>query len=156
MGTNVKIVCERHLGRRRQQGVTVGFTVMRMSSRAEATSPARKRKGMSTMEMTKTGTMSSLADESGAEALVDLKRRMQVITTDWCQETSFAAEDYACMFVNITPQQGPIVIVPSLSEEFIPGTFQLSVFSDKRMAGAVMLDEAKNSFHVGAWTAETG
>lgn len=78
---------------------------------------------------------------------------MQVVTTDWSQETSFSAEDYACMFVTISPQQGPIVIVPSLSEEAVAGTFQLSVFSDRRLAGATMLDEAKNAFHVGAWTA---
>jgi len=148
--TNVKIVCERHLGRRRQQGVTVGFTVCRMTSTSESKSPSKmKRK----MNMTTTGT--SLDDDAGSAQLVELKRRMQVVSTDWVQETSFTAEDYACMFVTITPQQGPIVVVPSLSEESIPGTFQLSVFSDKRLAGAVLLDEAKNALQVGTWTADT-
>merc|ERR1719324_844905 len=147
--TNVKIVCERHLGRRRAANVTVGFTVCRMTSTAESKSPSKTRKKMN---MTTTGT-SSLDGDAGSSQLVELKRRMQVVSTDWVQEASFTAEDYACMFVTITPQQGPIVVVPSLSEESITGTFQLSVFSDKRLAGAVMLDEAKNALQVGTWTA---
>lgn len=60
------------------------------------------------------------------------------------------------MFVTISPQHGPIVVVPSLSEEAIAGQFTLSVFSDKRLGGAVMLDDSMNSFLVGQWTPETG
>merc|ERR1719305_2207087 len=122
-----------------------------MTSTAESKSPSKSKRKMN---MTTTGT-SSLDDDSGSSQLVELKRRMQVVSTNWVQETSFTAEDYACMFVTITPQQGPIVVVPSLSEESITGTFQLSVFSDKRLAGAVMLDEAKNALQVGTWTADT-
>jgi hypothetical protein len=146
--TNVKIVCERHLFRRRQQGVTVGFLTTRMASSAEPKSPTRKRRG----DLGKTG---STAHDDESAPLVDLKRRIQVLPTDWCQETSYAAEDYACMFVTISPQQGPIVVVPSLSEEGVAGQFTLSVFSDKRLGGAVMLDDSCNSFMVGQWSSDT-
>jgi hypothetical protein len=59
------------------------------------------------------------------------------------------------MFVTISPQQGPIVVVPSLSEEGVAGQFTLSVFSDKRLGGAVRLDDSMNSFVVGQWSTDT-
>jgi len=152
--TNVKIVCERHLGRRRQQGVTVGFAVARMNSSSEPKSPTRRRKGTTGMDATARSGGSTLRDEEIAD-LAALKRKIQVLPSDWVQETSYTAEDFACMFVTLQPQQGPLCLIPSLSEEGVLGQFTLSVFSDRRLASAQMVDETRNAFLVGSWTAET-
>lgn len=83
------------------------------------------------------------------------KRKLQVLPNDWVQETSYALEDMACMHLTVTPQQGPLVVVPSLSEEGVQGQFSLSIFSDRPLKDALLLNEKKDVVLPGQWTAET-
>jgi len=158
--TSFKIVCERSLGKGRRHvthGMTVGLVVTRLySTSTSTTSTAAKKKGTQRPGMTGTmgSTGKSLRDEDAPE-IVDPVRKMQVLPTDWVRESSYANEEVACLFLSLTPQQGPIVIIPSLSEENIGGHFTLSVYADRPLKDAMMLNEKQNAVLSGSWAAET-
>eukprot|EP00746_Dinoflagellata_sp_MGD_P167497 gnl/MRDRNA2_/MRDRNA2_98175_c0_seq1.p1 gnl/MRDRNA2_/MRDRNA2_98175_c0~~gnl/MRDRNA2_/MRDRNA2_98175_c0_seq1.p1 ORF type:complete len:1012 (+),score=238.22 gnl/MRDRNA2_/MRDRNA2_98175_c0_seq1:86-3121(+) len=153
--TCLKIVLERHLGKRRNtHGTTVGFTVTRLAGSTEPKAVTKQKKKVSPGSTFAT-TGGIRPPEQEAPELGNPKRKLQVLPSDWVQETSYALEDMACMYLMMTPQQGPLTVVPSLSEESQAGQFTLSIFSDRPLKDAVMLSEKNDVVLPGKWESDT-
>ncbi|CEM37447.1 unnamed protein product [Vitrella brassicaformis CCMP3155] len=155
--TTLKIVCERALGKRRRDVHNVGFVVTRLFA---STDLNRRNKPAATQVVTSSAKLNKLSRstvtlEERPPELGTLHRKLQILSTDWWQETSFSQEDVACMHLSVTPQQGPLVVVPSLAESGALGSFTLNIFADRPLKDAVQLDESKNVVLYGGWTAET-
>jgi hypothetical protein len=152
--TCLKIVLERHLGKRRNtHGTTVGFTVTRLNGSTEPKVVAKQKKKAPASTYAATGGIRP--PEQEAPELGNPKRKLQVLPSDWVQETSYALEDMACMYLMMTPQQGPLTVVPSLSEEAQAGQFTLSIFSDRPLKDAMMLSEKNDVVLPGKWEPDT-
>jgi hypothetical protein len=156
--TSLKIVLERQMGRKKHQpqGITCGFVVTRLNSTSEAHAVTKNKKTKANMGTTGAGVTGGIRPPKQiVPELGNPKRKLQVLPNDWVQETSYALEDMACMHLTVTPQQGPLVVVPSLSEEAVQGQFSLSVFSDRPLKDALLLNEKKDVVLPGQWTAES-
>lgn len=156
--TSLKIVLERQMGRKKhqQQGITCGFLVTRLNSSSEAQAVQKSKRKQ---QMQGTGTLGATGAIRPPEQIVpelgNPRRKLQVLPSDWVQETSYALEDMACMHLTVAPEQGPLVVVPSLSEEAVQGQFSLSIFSDRPLRDALLLNEKRDVVLPGQWTAET-
>lgn len=160
--TAMKIVLERRVGKKRYQTqeITAGFTVTRLNSSAEVQDVQKSHRNKPQATNTATGFGTTVGGikppEQVLPELIDPRRKLQVLPSDWVRDTSYGLEDVACMFLAVTPEQGPLVVVPSLSDENAAGQFNLSVFSDRPLRDAMMLDERRDKVLVGNWTADTG
>ena len=70
-------------------------------------------------------------------------------------ESQYIHEDTACLYIKLDPQQGPFLVVPSLSEQDIPGKFDLTIFSSSQVQ-MVKLEDSKNVAHAAEWNEEAG
>jgi len=143
----IKVILDRQVGRKRHGATpaTVGFTVTRLQSSPDENSASRSRAQRKAAAKTSSDTESKLPP---------IKRKLSLLPNEWVQETSFAQEDTACMFLSLNKGFGPLTIIPSLSEEGIFGNFSLHIYSERPLSHAVTLPEKKHQIEVGSWTAE--
>eukprot|EP00397_Hematodinium_sp_SG-2012_P003773 GEMP01003781.1.p1 GENE.GEMP01003781.1~~GEMP01003781.1.p1 ORF type:complete len:1067 (+),score=262.00 GEMP01003781.1:138-3338(+) len=148
----MKIVLERHMGRKRHgatgTGTTVGFTVTRMQNGAGDSNDAPLRAAHQRKAAAKQ------AAEMLDGKLPPLKRKLLALPNEWMQETSYAAEDNACMFLNVPKGFGPLIITPSLSEEDVCGNFTLCMYSERSLKHAVVLPQEEHKVVSGHWSQE--
>lgn len=118
------------MGRKKhqQQGVTCGFLVTRLHSSSEAQAVDKSRRKQQHNQMGNTSGAGATGgirppEQNVPELGNNPRRKLQVLPNDWVQETSYALEDMACMHLTVSPEQGPFVVVPSLSEDQVQGQF---------------------------------
>jgi len=141
--SNLKICLERIVGRRKQADVQIGGTVCRLFPSSQ---PDR---GLGPVKKGRLPQQSSqVADLLGEKIL---RRKLQILPNDWLKEAPYA-DDATSVTVNVSPAQGPIVIIPSLSEEGLVGNSQLTIYSDKELHQAIRLPEQFHPTLCSEWT----
>lgn len=147
--TQMKIVCERQVGKRRKGDVMVGFTVTSMRNSSEFEAPSGRR----AKDRSKGATGENSPVLKGEiPNMGNPSRKLQVLSIDWVRESSFSSEEVGCMYLSIMPSQGPLVIVPALTDDAQTGNFTMSIFTDKPLADSCILDEGCNKVVTGQWT----
>ena len=64
-------------------------------------------------------------------------------------------DEVTSILLQATPIQGPLVIIPSLSEDGVAANAQVSVYTDRELHQALQLPEIFHPVLCSQWTAET-
>eukprot|EP00743_Colponemidia_sp_Colp-15_P002164 GILK01002349.1.p1 GENE.GILK01002349.1~~GILK01002349.1.p1 ORF type:complete len:1020 (-),score=203.00 GILK01002349.1:103-3162(-) len=146
--THLKVVVRR-LVSKRAKGTYIGLCV----TKAE--------RGSGSDKLTKLSPKKRQAIRSGlldASMLInqDVKpvRKLQVRANEWVVESSYISEEVAALYFQLKPEDGPLVIVPSLSDSNVTGGYTLSFYSDTEIS-AQQLEDSHNAVITGSWDDET-
>jgi len=145
--TMLKLICERIIGRKEQGlDIQIGATITRVFPASQP------EKNLGPVKKGRTAGPSEYA--KGNVDLTDkvMTRKLQILPADWQKETPYQ-DDSTSILVNVNPSMGPLVVVPTLSDE-LTGNAQIIVYSDKELHQAQRLPEVYHPVIPMAWTPE--
>lgn len=79
------------------------------------------------------------------------KRKIMMQKEEKFVHTSFASPELACLYLQVIPIEGPLLIVPSLEKPGVFCDYKLSFFSNK-ILNIEELDGNKNPVVISEWT----
>ena len=82
------------------------------------------------------------------------ERKLQILSNEWYVESYYQFEDYSCLFLELEPNHGPFLVVPSLSQENIQANYSLTIFSNYEVT-LEKLEDSQNVVISGEWNNET-
>jgi hypothetical protein len=138
--TLLKIII-RKTGRIRQ---TKGHTVGMVICQAPKKSNNKKNQAIVTKK-----TKTTIITEKEIETF-EKERKLQILPNEWFVESHYQYEEFSCLYLKLEQNHGPFLIVPSLSQENIPCSYSLTIYSNNPVT-LERLQDSKNIVLSGEW-----
>jgi len=148
--THVKIILKKTGKNKKNKAIPVGLVIAKaiLGTKGLIKPPNSKNfKGAK-------NTLNNQQNVGEVPPLSKIDRKLRLLHNEWFKETSYQHEDIGAFYTFWQTNEGPFLIVPTLSKPDITAGFVLTLYTSN-MIELVKLDDAKNKVITDQWTKES-